>query len=344
MDSAMIRVCGSSALIRRVASSPVITGIATSMMITSGCKLAGQLDRLAAVAGLADDLHVLLLGDQGGQAFPHDFVVVDQQDRAEPEDGGRRTEDGAALAFSSVLPHSVLCLLSSGACASGTAIRKMLPLPGTLRILMRPPSRPTRSRMLSSPNPAVRPSVLGSKPCPWSAIVSQSWPLAPLQPQPGLLDPGVLDRVEQDLLARPEEERLDRLGLRVHPAVDFRVDRQAVLGLHLPGQPLEGLAQVALVQDRRAQLVREAPRLLDRVPQHGVELHRDFLHRGIALGPAAQQTQVELRGRKLLLQTVVQDLRHPSSLAVLRLRQLQRELLELVGPMLQLAERRLLLA
>ncbi len=51
---------------------------------------------------------------------------------------------------------------------------------------------------------------------------------------------------------------------------------------------------------------------------------------------------MELRRGKLLLQAVVQDLRHPPSLAILRLGELERELLELEGPMLQLAERGLL--
>jgi hypothetical protein len=48
---------------------------------------------------------------------------------------------------------------------------------------------------------------------------------------------------------------------------------------------------------------------------------------------------VEFRRGQLLLQVVVQNLRQAPALAVLRLRQLQRQLLKLAGPMLQLLER-----
>ena len=41
-----------------------------------GLDLAGELDRLAAVTGLADDLDALGVGEQRGDAPPHDRVVV----------------------------------------------------------------------------------------------------------------------------------------------------------------------------------------------------------------------------------------------------------------------------
>ena len=40
-----------------------------------------RLDRLAAVAGLADDLDALGVGQQRGDAAPHDRVVVHEQTR-----------------------------------------------------------------------------------------------------------------------------------------------------------------------------------------------------------------------------------------------------------------------
>ncbi len=49
-----------------------------------------------------------------------------------------------------------------------------------------------------------------------------------------------------------------------------------------------------------------------------------------------EQVQVKLRRRQDLLQVVVQDLRQLPALAVLRLRQLQGQFLELPGPVLQL--------
>ena len=60
------------------------------------------------------------------------------------------------------------------------------------------------------------------------------------------------------------------------------------------------------------------------------------LHRRIVLDPVSEQAQMELRRRQDLLQVVVQDLRQAPALAVLRFRQLQRQLLELPGPVLQL--------
>ena len=58
MLSATTRVCGSAAASRRVASMPFSSGIATSITTMSGFSFSASSDGFAAVAGLADDLHI----------------------------------------------------------------------------------------------------------------------------------------------------------------------------------------------------------------------------------------------------------------------------------------------
>ena len=52
-----------------------------------GLQLGGQFQRLAAIAGLADDLHIGLLGKDHLEPPPHHRVVVSQQN-ANPFHGG----------------------------------------------------------------------------------------------------------------------------------------------------------------------------------------------------------------------------------------------------------------
>ena len=54
--------------------------------------------------------------------------------------------------------------------------------------------------------------------------------------------------------------------------------------------------------------MRQAAGRLDRIPEHLVDLGRVFLHPQIPSGPTGQDAHMELRGGKLLLQIVVQNL------------------------------------
>ncbi len=67
-----------SATISRVASMPFITGICTSMSTTSGSRRRVSVDRLGAVAGLADHLDVVLRLEDEAQAGAHQLLVVGQ--------------------------------------------------------------------------------------------------------------------------------------------------------------------------------------------------------------------------------------------------------------------------
>ena len=63
---------------RPAASTPPTFGMVTSSRTTSGLQLAGQLDGLLAVGGLADDVEALV-GQRASQALPQQPVVVGQQ-------------------------------------------------------------------------------------------------------------------------------------------------------------------------------------------------------------------------------------------------------------------------
>ncbi len=163
------------------------------------------------------------------------------------------------------------------------------------------------------------------------------------QPQPGLLDLGVLDHVEQELLGRLEQEGLERLGMHLHRVADFDVDGQAVFGPDVLGQPFEGFAEIALPEHRRAQLVGQAAGFVDGLREQFLDLLGHVLHILAVFGSIAQQAHVELRGREHLLEVVVENLGQPLSFAVFRLGQFQRQLLKLSGPLLDLLQGLLLL-
>src|SRR5690606_2757731 len=96
------------------------------------------LERLGAVAGLADDLHVVLAVDQHRETCADHLLVVDQED----PDRGR---DGA---HSGILPCT----------------RQPPPTAGP--VSRRPPCTVTRSAMPTSPSPAL--SDAAAAPCPSS--------------------------------------------------------------------------------------------------------------------------------------------------------------------------------
>ena len=95
-----------------------------------------------------------------------------------------------------------------------------------------------RSRMLSSPKPVVCRSSCGSKPRPRSETDRQMH-AEPPHPDAGLVDPGVLDHVEQQLLGGLVQEPLEGVRGHVDLAEGIDVDVQPVLGPHLAGQPTE---------------------------------------------------------------------------------------------------------
>jgi hypothetical protein len=125
-------------------------------------------------------------------------------------------------------------------------------------------------------------------------------PHAP-QSQAGLFGLGVLDHVEQHLLGRTVKERSQCVGMRLDPTVGLDVNGQAVLGLHLLSQPFKRLAQIALVEHRRAQLVRQTARLVDRLAEHLADLAGDLPGGFVVLDAVAQDAQMKLRGRQHLL-------------------------------------------
>ena len=73
---------------RRVAWSPSSSGMRMSMRTTSGRELAGAVERLGAVARLADDLDVVLGFEDHAKAAAHERLVVGDQDA----DHGARPE------------------------------------------------------------------------------------------------------------------------------------------------------------------------------------------------------------------------------------------------------------
>jgi hypothetical protein len=156
-----------------------------------------------------------------------------------------------------------------------------------------------------------------------------------LQPDPGLLDFGVLDDVEQNLLGGPKQEGFVRVRSRVHVVPDLDVDRQTVLGQHLLRQPLERRAKVVPIEHDRTELVRQAAGRVNRLLEQLIYVLGDVLQGLVVLEPAPQNMKVERRGRQDLLQIVVQNLGEAFALAVLRLGQLQRKLLKLVSPVFQ---------
>ena len=70
------RTSSLAARISRVASNPSSTGMLTSMSTTSGLERPRELDRLAAVARLADDLDPLVGGEDRLERLGEQPVVV----------------------------------------------------------------------------------------------------------------------------------------------------------------------------------------------------------------------------------------------------------------------------
>ena len=56
----------------------------------------------------------------------------------------------------------------------------------------------------------------------------------------------------------------------------MHVNDQAMLGLHLAGQPAEGLGEIAVVQHGRAELMGQTAGFLNRVFEHLVDLRRQW--------------------------------------------------------------------
>ena len=76
----MMTFASPAATTSRVASIPSIPGIWTSMSTTSAGPLGEHGQRLAPVRRLADDLDVVLDGEDHGEARADEGVVVDEQD------------------------------------------------------------------------------------------------------------------------------------------------------------------------------------------------------------------------------------------------------------------------
>src|SRR5262249_56003250 len=101
---------------------------------------ARQADRVLRVAALVLDLDVLLRLQEQAKPGAHERVVVDDEDA----DHGR-----------------------------GTSATSVVPAPGLVSTVSRPPSSSTRSRMPTSPSPWSRVRV-GSKPAPSSSTTADT--------------------------------------------------------------------------------------------------------------------------------------------------------------------------
>ncbi len=269
-------------------------------------QLAGQVDHLAAVGRRADHLDAGHLGQQRRQALPHDLVIVRQQD-AQDRAGRRRTEDGRRTSEASAVLRprsSVLCFLSVG---DDDMERAALAL-GALDLHASAEQLDALADTEQA-EPGGLPQLLRVEPTPVVGDRQADTPPHAPQPNPGLVDPGVLDHVEQQFLGRFVQEGFERIRPHGHLVDGIHMDDQAVLLLDLPRQPVESFYQVPVVQHRRTELVRQAAGFLNRVLEHVIDLGDNCLFRRVAPDPVAQHLQVELRRGQLLLQIIVQDLR-----------------------------------
>ena len=125
---------------------PVWPGMTTSISTTSGFVRSRLEHGLSYVAGLGDDVEVVLLLEQQAQARADDGVVVDDED--------------ADLGFR--LAHK-----------TGTSATIVVPPSGCDSTRSSPSISPSRSRMPTSPMPSSSRSDDGSKP---AAVVRRSAP------------------------------------------------------------------------------------------------------------------------------------------------------------------------
>src|SRR5581483_1058482 len=118
----------------------------------------GNLDSLAAVGGLADDLHIWLVVEQGSQTRPQNGVVVH--------------EDDPNLSFAQTATAAPTC----PQVVTGTPMRIVVPAPGLVSILKVPPTSSTRSRIPKRPRPRSRLLVASSRsnPTPLSCTVTST--------------------------------------------------------------------------------------------------------------------------------------------------------------------------
>ena len=241
-------------------------------------------DRVARVARLTDRLEVVLGVDQQLQAGAKDGVVVDDQ--------------------------------HADAHASGTSATSVAPAPSPDSICSRPSSRPTRSRIPSSPKPPSR-TEAGSKPCPSSSITAATAPGFRDQNDADVACARVLDDVREGLLDDAVERGLHlgrkplrrEAGLEAYPDPGLRAERL--------GQPLERRDEAEVVEHLRPQLDREPAHVMQRRDDELAHVG-DRLRALVALDLLLERLQAEQDRRERLAGLVVQLACEPAPLELLR--------------------------
>src|SRR5205807_792801 len=105
-----------------------------------GLQLLGQLDGFAAIARLADDLHIALQRQDEPETLAHHRVIISQQDTDHRRASSRSRRIGAGPASS-----------------SGTQTSIPRPSPGLVRTVMPPPALRARARIPVMPIPPATP-------------------------------------------------------------------------------------------------------------------------------------------------------------------------------------------
>ncbi len=162
----------------------------------------------------------------------------------------------------------------------------------------------------------------------------QPVPVGPRDPHQGAVGCRVLDDIEQQLPDRMEQEDTGVLADRLDLGQGLDLDRQPVLLLHLPGQPLHRGLESRFVEHRRTELEGQGPRPADRLVQQLVHLRQPAAERFFGC-PPADHGHFEPGGDQQLLQVVVQQPRQPAAFPLLGVRQLRGQGLQLRGPLLQ---------
>ena len=197
-----LRMLGVAAM-RRVASRPSSFGIWMSISTTSGCSRRVDRDRLLAVAGLADDLDVVLGLEDQPEAGSHQRLVVGEDDAGRHV--ARRRSAGRSRARRSRLRA---CARRAGGRRGGRPARAC---------------RSARGRRHAAPvrHPRRRPSS--------QHLDLERRRLCSARRTRGGRPAGVLEGVGQRLLDHPVGGHLERARQRPRLALDRQLDRQPSL-------------------------------------------------------------------------------------------------------------------
>ena len=168
---------------------------------------AGQIHRLAAVGRFADDLDRVLLAQQRDQALSHDLMIIGQQ----------HSQSAAVSSAAGRLPARPLELASTSESAGNLAIRHYDEERAALAFGA--PDLHASAEQFDALADAQQsetgrfPELLRVKAATTIGDGQADASAEPPHPDSGLLDPGVLDHVEQQLLGRPVQEGFECIRL-----------------------------------------------------------------------------------------------------------------------------------